>query len=90
MATPRSQIIDLNVTLHYHVMARCVRRGFLCGDDLYSGRHFDHRKQWLHDLLAKISHVYCIELMAYAIMSNPRAGGPVSRRGAGPSRPGRS
>ena len=32
-----------------HVMNRTVRRCFLMGDDAFSGKDFDHRKQWLDE-----------------------------------------
>ena len=45
MATARSEHVDLSITPYYHCMTRCVRRAFLCGEDHYSGKNFDHRKE---------------------------------------------
>ena len=70
MTRPRSELISLADTPYYHCIARCVRRAFLCGDDHYSGRNFDHRKQWLVDRIAMLEAVFAIDIAAYAVMSN--------------------
>ncbi len=70
MTRPRSQIVSLAETPYYHCVARCVRRAFLCGEDRYSGKNFDHRKTWLTDRLALLGEVFAINIAAYAVMSN--------------------
>lgn len=70
MPTPRKEQIDLSVTRHYHCISRCVRRAFLCGYDNESQRHFDHRKQWLVDLMHQLVEIFAIRICAYAVMSN--------------------
>ena len=47
MTIPRRRQIRLSETPYYHCIGRCARRAFLCGEDRYSGKFFDHRKQWL-------------------------------------------
>jgi len=42
MTRARHQLIDLTATSYYHVINRCVRRSFLCGDDPYSPKNDDH------------------------------------------------
>lgn len=70
MTTARNEIINVIDTPYYHVMGRCVRRDFLCGEDKLTGRDYSHRKQWIVDKVAELSNVYLIEVCAYAVMSN--------------------
>lgn len=70
MTSPRSQQIDLSATPYYHVVSRCVRRAFLCGDDALSQRNFDHRRGWLVERFRRLCDVFAIDVAAFACMSN--------------------
>lgn len=70
MTRARQQLISCADTPYYHCIARCVRRAFLCGFDQYSNKSFEHRRQWVIDRLALLERVFCIDICAYAIMSN--------------------
>jgi len=70
MTTPRKLLVDPVVPLFYHVVSRCVRRSWLCGIDLVTGKNYKHRKKWLVDRLHFLAQYFAIEVHAYSIMSN--------------------
>ena len=70
MPTPRKKLISLDSTPYYHVIGRCVRRGFLCGVDAATGMNYEHRRQWIVDRLALLADVFAIDVLAYAVMHN--------------------
>lgn len=70
MATARKQQISLVDTAYYHCISRCVRRAFLCGEDLASGKSYAHRRVCVEDKLLSLSQVFAIDVCAYAVMSN--------------------
>jgi len=70
MATPRSQLIDLEQPLHYHLVSRCVRRSFLCGKDPHSSADYEHRKGWLEQRMFHLAQCFAVSIDAFAIMSN--------------------
>ncbi len=70
MTKPRSSLISLSDTPWYHVVNRCVRRAFLCGDDAHTGKNYDHRRAWIVDRVKQLAGVFAIDVAAYAVMSN--------------------
>jgi REP-associated tyrosine transposase len=70
MPTARKYQISLTDTPYYHCISRCVRRAFLCGKDIITGKSYEHRKQWVADKLSELENSFAIDVFAYAIMSN--------------------
>ena len=64
MAIARKTLISLSDTPYYHCVSRCVRKAFLCGDA------YEHRREWVESRLLKLAKIYCIDIAAYAVMSN--------------------
>lgn len=70
MATARREVVTEGVGGYYHCISRCVRRAFLCGLDAYSGRSYEHRKEWVQSLLRHLAGLFGLEVCAYTVMSN--------------------
>ena len=70
MATARSEVVTEGVEAVYHCISRCVRRAFLCGTDTYSGKSYEHRKDWIKLRIQELAAGYGVEVSAYAVMSN--------------------
>ena len=64
MAVPRSQLVDPGRSGCYHLVSRCVRRAFLCGDGQ------EHRRQWIEDGLKLSASAFAVDILAFAVMSN--------------------
>ncbi|WP_223786816.1 transposase [Marinicella meishanensis] len=70
MGLARKYQICVDETPYYHVVSRCVRRAFLCGDDHTTGRSFEHRRKWVVDRMKFLAKLFALDICAYAIMSN--------------------
>ena len=72
MTYPRLQTVDPEAPGFFHCISRCVRHAFLCGEDVYSGRSYEHRKACVEDQLLMLAECFAVGLYAYAVMSNRR------------------
>ncbi|MFH1137420.1 MAG: transposase [Pseudomonadota bacterium] len=70
MTVARSELVPEGVEGIYHCISRCVRRAFLCGADPYTGKSFEHRKEWVLERLKKLTETFALEVCAFAVMSN--------------------
>jgi putative transposase len=70
MTQARKVVVVADEVGVYHCISRCVRRAFLCGEDVYSGQHYEHRRAWVCDRVQCLSALFGIEVFAYSVMSN--------------------
>ena len=70
MTRARSQLIPPGAGGTFHCVQRCVRRAFLCGLDRYTGRCFEHRKDWVEERIRRLADCFAVAIHAYAVMSN--------------------
>ena len=70
MTQARSSLIPPGQAGTFHCVQRCVRRAFLCGIDHYTGRSFEHRKDWVEQRLMRLAECFAVAVHAYAVMSN--------------------
>ena len=73
MTTPRRELIDESVPGIYNVSTRCVRRSFLCGQDSYAAKNYEHRKIWICERLRFVTLTFAIDRPAHAIMRISRS-----------------
>ncbi len=66
----RRFLIDPTEVGTYHCINRCVRRSFLCGSDLISGKNYDHRRQWIQDRIQFLAGRFGVDVLGFAVMSN--------------------
>lgn len=70
MTQARNDIFDPTTVGVYHCMSRCVRRAYLCGDDQFTGKSYEHRREVIRNRLAELAQIFAIEVIGYAVMNN--------------------
>jgi REP element-mobilizing transposase RayT len=64
MPIPRRLLVQDECPGAYHVISRCVRRAYLCGDEA------EHRRTWVRELIRQAAGAFAVDVLAYAVMSN--------------------
>jgi len=67
MTYPRSHLVSDEEPGFYHVVSRCVRRAFLCGNDRFTGRCFEHRRGWIEDRILDLAESFAVSVYSYAV-----------------------
>lgn len=70
MTSARKDIMHPDKIETFHVYNRCVRGGFLLGNDDVTGKDYSHRKNWIPERLRFFAGIFCIDIVVYAIMEN--------------------
>ncbi|TRY09465.1 transposase [Shewanella hanedai] len=70
MPRPRRTQISIEDTPYYHACSRTVRRAFLTGVDDYTGKSYEHRREWIEEQILSLADIFAIDVAAYAVMSN--------------------
>lgn len=70
MTRPRKDVVKEGEDFVYHCITRCVRRCFLCGEDILTRKNYDHRKKWVQERLKNLSYIFCIDILNFSVMSN--------------------
>jgi len=64
MTIARRLLIDEAHSRCYHLVSRCVRRAFLCGDG------HEHRRRWIEEMLQAYAGCFAVDVLGFAVMSN--------------------
>ncbi|NRB23282.1 transposase [Shewanella sp.] len=70
MPRPRRTQVSIEDTSWYHCCSRVTRRAFLFGEDKFTGKNYNHRRNWVENQLLKLGGIFSIDVVAYAVMSN--------------------
>ncbi len=66
----RRKVIDPAEIQVLHTVQRCVRRAYLCGEDVFTGKSFEHRREWIRNRLEFLASVLAIDCLTYTVLSN--------------------
>lgn len=57
MTQSRQPKVSLSNTSHYHCISRFVRCAYLCGEDEYSDKSFEHQRQWMIERMRYLASI---------------------------------
>ena len=67
---PRAQQFDPASVCIVHLVQRCIRRAYLAGVDVVTGKNFEHRREWIRCRMERLASVFGVDVLTYAILSN--------------------
>ncbi len=67
---PRAEQFDPNSVCIVHLVQRCIRRAYLAGVDVITGKNFEHRREWIRCRMERLASVFGVDVLTYAILSN--------------------
>ena len=63
-AYARELLIPNGADYLVHTISRCDRRTWLCGNDPYSGKNSDHRREWVRERVKTLVNHSAVEVLA--------------------------
>jgi REP element-mobilizing transposase RayT len=66
----RTEICAADEIQVFHLINRCVRQTYLCGEDVNTGKDYSHRKEWIRRRLEELAGIFALDVMSFAVMSN--------------------
>jgi len=73
---PRCEFTDPESVQVFHLVQRCVRRAWLCGEDPHSGQSYEHRRSWIRSRLEFLASIFAIDCLTYYCAQQLHAFGP--------------
>ena len=67
---PRAEQFDPSSVCIVHLVQRCIRRAYLAGADVATGKNFEHRREWIRCRMERLASVFGVDVLTYAILSN--------------------
>ncbi|MBM4077621.1 MAG: hypothetical protein FJ267_18495 [Planctomycetes bacterium] len=66
----RTEICASDEIQVFHLINRCVRRTFLCEEDVTTGKDYSQRKEWIRSRLEEQAGIFALDVMSFAVLSN--------------------
>jgi hypothetical protein len=66
----RREVLSEGEVQVVHCINRCVRSGFLCGTDPFTGKCYEHRREWIRNRLEFLAAVFAVDVLGFSVMNN--------------------
>jgi len=70
VACARAELADPREVEVFHIWNRVVRRARLCGEDPYTGKNYDYRRDWITGRERLLAQLFGIDVAFHAELSN--------------------